>query len=121
MRGRVPAPDREIEAARERQRVVDDDDLLVVGPAERVRVVELEGQARVGVPGEAVGGEGLALEREQHREVPGEREHAQRGPAGEHVVQERQQRERRIRGAGVQLDAAVDVPAEDEHAARARG
>ena len=116
VRGCVPAPDREIEASRERQRVVDDDDLLVVSPAERVGVVEPEGQARVGLPGEAVGGEGLAFQREQHREVPGEREHPQRGPAGEHVVQERQQRERRIRGPGVELDAAVDVPAEHEHA-----
>jgi len=62
-------------------------------------------------------GEGLAFEREQHREIPGQREHPQGGPAGEHVVQERQQRERRIRGPGVELDAAVDVPAEDEHAA----
>ena len=43
------------------------------------RVVEPEGQARVGVPGEAVGREGLAFEREENREVPGEREDPQRG------------------------------------------
>ena len=87
--GRVPAPDRQIQPAREGDRVVDDDDLLVVGGAERMRIVEVEREAGVCVPGEAIGRQRLAFQREQHREVPGEREHAQLGPAGEDVVQER--------------------------------
>ena len=111
----------EVEAAREGERVVDDDDLLVVGGAERVRVVELEREAGVCVPGEAVGRQRLAFQREQDGEIPGEREHAQLGPAGEDVVQERAARSAAARRfPGCSSHAAVDVPAEDEHdAARA--
>ena len=82
-----------------------------------MRIVELERQPGVGLPGEAIGGQGFALEREEDGEVPGERVDAQARSAGEDVVQERQQRQRRLRGAGVQTHAAVDVPADDEDAA----
>ena len=42
MRGGVPALAGEVEPAAERDRIVDDDDLLMVRPAGRMRVVELE-------------------------------------------------------------------------------
>ncbi|WP_334260363.1 hypothetical protein FJN17_34350 [Bradyrhizobium symbiodeficiens] len=48
---RVPAPDREIQPADERQRTVDADDLLVLGRTERKRGIQFKSDAAVGVGG----------------------------------------------------------------------
>src|SRR5690606_42143867 len=49
--GRVPALDREVDAAGERERIVDTDQLLMVGGAERMAPIEAKVNARMRLPG----------------------------------------------------------------------
>jgi len=112
----VPAIRREVEAAEERDRVVDHHELLVVTGAERVLTVETELQAAVRPPSELDRGEKLALEREYERVVPVEQAGAQTTLTLEHGVQELPQRRRQaVRHAlrGLELRRGLDVPADD--------
>ena len=116
----VPALDRQVHAADERQGIVDADDLLVVGGIKRVMGVELELKARVVLPVGAederpgsAGGmhDGNAPHQDPDLKVRlGLNERAEQGA------------ERRgFFGAHVraQADAAVEVPADDEDRAPA--
>ena len=86
--GRVPAAVREIETADERDRIVDDDDLLMVRRAERMLVVEAEVQAPVRAPVELVERQPFAVHREHHREIPRQHVHLQIAAALDDFVQE---------------------------------
>ena len=63
MLARVPAPGGQIEPARERDRVVDHDDLLVLRGAERKVVVEAEADSAVAFPNarDAIGNSSRSL------------------------------------------------------------
>jgi len=116
VRRRVPTPDREVDAADERNRVVDHHDLLVVRGPDRMMVVEVKSESAVGAPAARVERKGLPGERVDHREVPVQHIDAQRAPAPGERVEEMAERARHPVG-GLTLHerrAAVDVPADDE-------
>ena len=103
VRARVPAPLREVEAADERDGVVDDDHLLVVRRADRMARVEAEREPPVRAPVELVEGQPFALERVEHREVPAQHVGAQALAARDDRVEEfperlRESRRPRLRG-----------------------
>ena len=113
---RIPAGMREIEAADERDGIVDDDDLLVVRRADRMLAVEPELEPAVRLPVELEHGQPLALERIHHREIPRQRVRAQTAARCRHCVQEVAERLRKavVRAFGDEPQPAVDVPADDE-------
>ncbi|MDR8969652.1 hypothetical protein FEP58_06048 [Burkholderia multivorans] len=117
MRGRVPARTRQIEAADEREPVVDHDELLMMRRAARMRIVEPEHDPAMRAPARAIDGRPVALERVDHREVPREHVDPQVVPARRERVQERRERigEAVVGAARHEPHPAVDVPAEDEH------
>src|SRR5947208_620648 len=69
MARRVPAPLREIEAADERDGIVDHDDLLVMRRGHGMARVEAEHQSPMRAPVELVHRQPFALQRVQHREI----------------------------------------------------
>jgi len=85
---RVPARRREVEAAREGDRVVHHDDLLVLGGAQGMIAVQAEVEARMAGPHRPETRQRLALEGVDHGEIPVEDVDVQVGPAVEHRVQE---------------------------------
>jgi hypothetical protein len=105
----------QIEAANERDRIVDHHDLLVVRGAHGVLVVEPERKPRVGAPVELVKRHPLAVHREHHREIPRQHAHAKPRLALYHLVQEIAELfgVPVVRAGRNQTDAAVDVPADD--------
>jgi hypothetical protein len=110
----VPARVRHVHAPDERDLVVDDHELLVMGSRERMARVEPEVDAPVRVPAEANDRQQLAIERVQHREVPLEHPHVQRAAARRQRVEQRSELARKRRFAVVeQACAGVDVPAHD--------
>ena len=86
--GGVPALAGEIQPADEGKPIVDDDDLLMVRPGERVGVVEPEVDAPVRLPAEAVDRRQLAVGGVQHRIVPVEHVDVQALPAPDERIQE---------------------------------
>src|SRR5690606_15027629 len=88
MRRRVPAPLREVDAAAVGDRIVDDDDLLVVRTPGRMVVVEPEPQPAMRAPVEARRGQELPLERIDHGEVPLEQIDPQLGTLAHQRIQE---------------------------------
>jgi hypothetical protein len=114
--GRVPAAVGEVDAAAERERVVDHDELLVVAPAERNPVVVAEAEAWGRAPvGQEDGAEAAANPRARGG-IPGQHVHAQPLLPGDERAQERLEgRAPPLRGLGSQLRDRVDHPARDVH------
>ena len=79
--GGVPAAVSEIETSDECDGIVHDDDFLMMRCAERMLVVQAEVQAPMRAPVELVYGQPFAIEREDHREIPGKDMHLQAAPA----------------------------------------
>ena len=113
----VPATGRQIEAAEERDGIVDHHDLLMMAGAERVVGVEMEPDTTVRPPPELDDGQQLAFEREQEREAPIEKVNAERAPARDHGVEKAPQiLGQAVRHAvGAQPRAGLDVPSDHEH------
>jgi hypothetical protein len=112
---RVPALVGEVEAARERELVVDDDDLLVVRPRHRMRVVEAEVDAPVRLPlADAERGRDLAIGSEHDRVIPVEDADPQVALAPREAVQEIAQLDRLPGVVVAQPRAAVEIPGEDQ-------
>jgi hypothetical protein len=113
---RVPAAHREVDAADEGERIVDEHDFLVLRAGHRVRVVVSETHAARGLPAEAVERRELPVGAEHHRVVPVEDVDVQSAASLHQVVQELAE-QRRGSALGhrveVQLRLAVEVPAED--------
>jgi hypothetical protein len=86
--GGVPARHPEIEAAGECDRVVDDDDLLVLRSSERMLGVETKMHPAMRARSEAQAWQQLALEGVQHREVPVENVDVQPAPASGEAIEE---------------------------------
>jgi hypothetical protein len=118
---RVPAPDGQVEAAGERHRIVDDDDLLVMRRPDRHLVIEAEPHLAWRAPVQRERGEHLALQRVEHGIVPKQKvdrklrslSHQRRQELGE-------RRGISIVGLAILADethAAVDIPADDEDVA----
>ena len=103
VRARVPAMAGQIDAAAERELVVDDDDLLMVRAADGMAIVEAEPDAARHPPAEPPSRERIALERVERAVVPGQDVAAQvRAPAGderEQLVEPRRRVGRRGRPA----------------------
>jgi hypothetical protein len=113
----VPALVGEVQAAHERELVVDHDDLLVVRSGDRVRVVEAKIDAAVGAPREARGRRDLAVDAEHHRVVPVEDLHLQPALAAREAVEEIGKDDGRLAFLPFEHRAAVEVPAQDHDGA----
>ena len=72
MLGCIPSPDRDIESAGERDRIVHDDQLLMLRGAERHSVIQLEVHVRRRAPTEFKARQELAFRGVKEGEVPGE-------------------------------------------------
>jgi hypothetical protein len=111
MLGRVPALDRQIGAPDEGERVVDRDDLLVVGAADRMLAVEAELDARMLLP---IGRQQL-IERgarpEQERDVPDQQVDVKVLRALRELRQEPPQLGRRV--GRIEKHPLIEVPADD--------
>ena len=123
VRGRIPAPDGQIESAGIGDRVVDHDDLLMLRTAERRFAVETELHLIRRIPVERKLRKHFALERIEHREIPQQQPHRQSGPPLHERREKVAKRNRKsVIGLAALADkarAAVDVPAEDEDGVRA--
>jgi hypothetical protein len=120
----VPAAQCEIDAAAERDRVIDDHDLLMVRAAGRMRVVVAETDPAMRLPRQAVERRPLAVEPEDHRVIPDQDVDLQLAAAAHQVVEEAAELELAVAAVGAQqARAAVEIPAGDQdRAARvARG
>src|SRR6056297_2916261 len=113
MRRGVPAAVRQVEATDESHGIVDDDDFLVMGGADRVRAVELEANPAMGLPAELETREQFPVGGVQHGEIPVEQADTQRPVAPDEGIEEISQllRQAVIRTLGHELHAAVQVPA----------
>ena len=114
----VPAMPGQVDAAAERHRVVDDDDLLVVRAADRVMVVEAEAHLARHAPAQSPPRQRIALEGVERRVIPDQHVAAElRTPAhdeGEQRVESSRRIGHRRVGAGQQIEVGLDVPADDE-------
>ena len=110
---RVPAAGGEVEASREGDGVVDDHELLVMAAAGRMEPVEREPQPGMRPPPEPYARQHLALEREEHREVPLEHVDLEVAPPSHEPVEERHE----IASVTVAAKphAGVEVPPDQEH------
>ncbi len=108
----------QVESADERQRIIDDDDLLVMRGRHRMIAVEGEAQAFVRVPALPGGRQqGFALKREDEREIPAQQVDAQVRLALESGLEKRREPLFVITPvASAKSHAAVYVPAERDHA-----
>ena len=114
--GRVPAPRAEVDPANERQRVVDDDDLLVMAGPDRVDRVQAVAQPAVGHQAEPVVGEQLPVAGKDDGEVPGEDVDVQPRPVGDQMVEKLAELigRRHIVPVRLQPNPAVHVPTDDD-------
>jgi hypothetical protein len=113
---RVPAAQREIHAAAERDLVVDHDGLLVVRGAERQMTVEQDVDAARLPPAEHPLREELALRGVEHGVIPQQDADAELPAPAQQPTQQLAELDRRAirsRARADQLRAAVDFPAED--------
>ena len=118
MRARVPAMARQIDAAAERQLIVDHDHLLVMAGADGMTVVKPEPHASRHSPSEPPSRERIALERVERSVVPRQdvatKVRATSCDIREQLVEPRR-RVRRLGGdAREQIDVGHDVPAQNE-------
>ena len=115
---RVPALAGQVDASAKRDRIVDDDDLLVMRAAGRMRVVELQVHApmRFPAPSPSHGRRRFAIRRVDHREVPVEHVDVKVAPATCQVVQIAAELGARalVLAAIIEAAAAVEVPRDDE-------
>ena len=113
----VPARACQVEAADEREPVVDHDQLLVMGRAARMRAVEPEHDAAIALPAGAIhGGQSRSSARRSSRNPT--RAHRCAGCAAGRPTRAGTPRACRgacRRGHGREPHPAVDVPADDEH------
>src|SRR6185369_2266251 len=115
MVARVPAVRAEVEAAGERDGVVDDDDLLMMARADRMAAVETEAQSAVSAPPEFHERQRLALERVDHRKVPVEDVRVQVAALRHDCVQEiAEATGQGVRDIGTDAYPTIDVPAENQ-------
>ena len=117
MGARVPAMARQIDAAAERQLIVDHDNLLMVGAADGMMIVEPETNASRHPPSEPPSRQRIALERVERAVVPRQdvaaKVRASSCDMREQLVEPR--RRVRRRAARVQIDVRRDIPAQTEH------
>src|SRR5439155_20326927 len=116
-----PSVSREIEAAHERNRIVHDDELLVMRRAGRMPVVELEVQTPLRARGKPELGQPFALESKKKRKIPAQNVCGEVRTRGEKRGQEIAQRLRKtvVRSVGGEPHATIDVPTGDEDGALA--
>ncbi len=116
MRPRVPPALGQVEATEVGELPVDDDELLVLARAGRMRAVQLEMQPVLVLPAELRRRQQLALQHIDHREVPGQDVDGQVVPARRQILQRLGQRARVQRVVLVtdQLEPAVDIPTDDQ-------
>ena len=111
---RIPAAASEIEPAAKRQRAVDDDDLLMLGRADRVVIVVAHLHAPPRPPAESVDRRKLAPLREDHRVVPDQHADFEAAAALDQEIEKVAEQLRRISNVVVELRAAVEIPADDD-------
>ena len=120
----IPAAHGEVDAADEGERIVDDDDLLVMRARHRMRVVVAQVHAPGRRPAEAVERREFPIGAEHHRVIPVEHVDVQRMAASDQVVEEiadQRRRTVRLHRVEVQPRLAVEIPAEDgDRVARAQ-
>ncbi len=119
--GRVPAAQREVDAAHESDGIVDEDDFLVLAAGDRMRIVVTQTHPVVRRPAEAVERRNLAIGAEHDGIVPVQHVDAQAAAAPDEEVQElAEQRGRRAARLGIEMQPrlAVEVPGEDRNRAR---
>jgi hypothetical protein len=114
---------RQIEPADERDRIVDDHDLLMMRRADRMFVIQPEVESAMRPPVELVHRQPFAIHCEHHRVIPREHVHPQVALALHDGVQKCAELlgPSVVRAAGHEADAAVDVPAEYENTALGAG
>ncbi len=113
---RVPAFAGQVDPPDERNAVVHDDHLLVMRGSRRMLSVHGKVKTLTGSPSRIVYGRPLAIQREDHREVPGEHMDMQFPALLEHM-QDKIDQGRRPVVTGISPnhpDSAVDVPAQDK-------
>ena len=112
---RVPAARRQIDAAAESDRVVDDHDLLMVRAAGRVRVVVAKADPAVRLPRQAIQRRPLAVEPEDHGKVPDQDVDLQLAAAAHQVVEKVAELQLAVLAVRAQqARAAVEIPAGDQ-------
>jgi len=84
----VPPFSRDVEPAAERDRVVDDHQLLMMTGAERERIVHPHVDPLGGGQHQVHGGKRLALAREERREIPQQEPDVEVAPGGDDVLQQ---------------------------------
>ncbi len=112
---RVPAARRQIDAAAERDRVVDDHDLLMMRAAGRMRVVVAKADPAVRLPRQAIQRRPLAVEPEDHRVIPDQDVDLQLAAAAHQVVEKVAELQLAVLAVRAQqARAAVEIPAGDQ-------
>ena len=116
MRGRVPPMPCQIDAAAERQHIVDDNDLLVMGPADWMTIVECEAHLLRHLPHPSPRRQRLALERVQLRIVPREHVTGELWTAADHPFQQLVEARRGAVGCSArnEIERGLNIPAENE-------
>jgi hypothetical protein len=119
----VPATRCQIDAAAESDRIVDDDDLLMMRAADRMRVVVPETDPAMRLPRQAVQRRPLAVEPEDHRVIPDQDVDLQLAAAAHQVIEKAADLQLAVAAVGAQqARAAVEIPAGDQdRAARVAG
>ena len=116
--GGVPPMPGQVDAAAERQGVVDDDDLLVMGAADRMVVVEAESHLSGHPPAEPPSRQRIAFERVERRVIPDEDVAAQlralSHDEGEQFVEAGWRGVWWLRLIGQEIEVGLDVPPDDE-------
>lgn len=114
---RVPAPDRQIQPADERQQAIDTDDLLVLGRTERQRGVQMKPHAAVRAGGEFRSRIPFPFRGVKRDKVPDENVDAQAGTSLDQRAQEwtklLRQAVIRASGSSDQPGFTVNVPPDD--------
>ena len=115
MLARVPARPGHVDAAAESEGIVDDDDLLVVAGAARMGAVELEVDLLARRPAQQAQHGGAAAEQVDRAQVPFEDVDLQARPVLGQPVEELAELDRgAVVGIGVEADAGVEVPADQQ-------
>ena len=117
VRAGVPAPDRQIEPAGERDRPVNDDDLLVLGRTKRKAGVETEAKPVRRARRELGRGIPFPLGSIERRKIPAQDVDPQFGPRFQQRLEKRAEFFRKavlgVPGRADEAGLAVDVPADD--------